>query len=141
MLLFSSPSWQVRRATENPLLAAGAQSRAYRVRLNIRYGRREVPIVADITVEVIPMPKLTVSSQQAISRDGRVRLPRLDDARQAVITCRHQEHVHMIRHNHPSVETIATAIEVEQGFLNKTSDTVGNLTKDPVGAIKGFFGG
>jgi hypothetical protein len=134
LLPFRSPSSQARRATENPLLAAGAQSCTDRVRLNVRYCCGEVPLVADVAVEVIPVPKLTVSSQQAISRDGRVRLPRLDDARQALITCRHQEHVHMIRHNHPRrrrkqkktppcVETIATAIEVEQGFLNKTSDT------------------
>ncbi len=85
-----------------------------RVFEHVPYNATEILFVPHEVIVVLPLPELSGPAQNAVCLICGIRLPRVQNAGQLAIRQRLKNHMHVVRHQTPSKETISDFVEMEQ---------------------------
>jgi hypothetical protein len=111
-----------RRAAPGPVFRLPAQPHPHRIRFDVPHDGKEVPWVAHVPVKIVGLPKPPGSPQCLVCAPCGIRLPSVHDSRHAHARRWGNQDVHMVGYDHPSMQPVTAAVEVQQVFLDLRRD-------------------
>src|SRR4051812_48221724 len=97
-------------ARKRPGLGNFAEAGLDRIHLDIVASIGEMPLVADLAVEIFAIPEEPAAPEHPVDPAGCKGLPGMDERGERMLGERCRENMHMVRHNTPGMQAAALTI-------------------------------